>query len=65
MDGFNPGLPADGVATVNRVLLKVEYSVDDLEKRGRYSPRARPKRHRTGYNRACNSPLSGFWGDPP
>ena len=33
MSGFIPGFPADGVVTVNRVLLKPEYSVDDLEER--------------------------------
>jgi hypothetical protein len=30
---FIPGFPADGVITVNRVILKPEYSVDDLEER--------------------------------
>ncbi len=30
---FIPGFPADGVITVNRVVLKPEYSVDDLEER--------------------------------
>ncbi|MBA3902730.1 MAG: ligand-binding protein SH3 [Rhodocyclaceae bacterium] len=33
MSGFIPDFPADGVVTVNRVLLKPEYSVDDLEER--------------------------------
>lgn len=33
MSGFIPGFPADGVVTVNRILLKPEYSVDDLEER--------------------------------
>ena len=33
MSGFIPGFSADGVVTVNRVLLKPEYSVDDLEER--------------------------------
>ena len=33
MSEIIPGLPADGVVTVNRVLLKPEYSVDDLEER--------------------------------
>lgn len=33
MNDFIPGLPADGVVTVNRVLLKPQYSVDDLEER--------------------------------
>ena len=27
------GFPADGVVTVNRVLLKPEYTVDDLQER--------------------------------
>ena len=30
---FIPGFPANGVITVNRVILKPEYSVDDLEER--------------------------------
>ncbi|HEY5719886.1 MAG TPA: ligand-binding protein SH3 [Gammaproteobacteria bacterium] len=30
---FIPGFPADGAITVNRVLLKPGYSVDDLEER--------------------------------
>ena len=30
---FIPGFPADGVITVNRVILKPEYSVEDLEER--------------------------------
>jgi hypothetical protein len=33
MSGFIPGFNDDGVVTVNRVLLKPEYSVDDLEER--------------------------------
>ena len=33
MSGFIPGFSMDGVVTVNRVLLKPEYSVDDLEER--------------------------------
>jgi len=33
MSGFIPGFDADGVVTVNRVLLKPGYSVDDLEER--------------------------------
>jgi hypothetical protein len=33
MSGFIPGFDADGVVTVNRVLLKPEYSVEDLEER--------------------------------
>ena len=28
-----PGFPSDGIVTVNRVLLKPEYTVDDLEER--------------------------------
>ena len=27
------GFPADGVVTINRVLLKPEYTVDDLQER--------------------------------
>ena len=30
---FIPGFDSDGVVTVNRVILKPEYSVDDLEER--------------------------------
>ncbi len=33
MSGFIPGFNGDGIVTVNRVLLKPEYSVDDLEER--------------------------------
>jgi hypothetical protein len=33
MSSFIPGFPADGVVTVNRVLLKPGYSVEDLEER--------------------------------
>lgn len=33
MSGFIPGFNGDGIVTVNRVLLKLEYSVDDLEER--------------------------------
>ncbi|MBV6411239.1 MAG: hypothetical protein LC123_05325 [Burkholderiales bacterium] len=33
MSGFIPGFNDEGVVTVNRVLLKPEYSVDDLEER--------------------------------
>ncbi len=33
MNEFIPGFKNDGVITVNRVLLKPEYSVDDLEER--------------------------------
>ena len=30
---FIPGFPHDGIVTVNRVILKPEYTVDDLEER--------------------------------
>lgn len=33
MSGFIPGFNDEGIVTVNRVLLKPEYSVDDLEER--------------------------------
>lgn len=33
MSGFIPGFDADGVVTVNRVLLKPQYTVEDLEER--------------------------------
>ena len=33
MSGFIPGFDSDGVVTVNRVLLKPEFSTDDLEER--------------------------------
>ncbi|HMM55505.1 MAG TPA: ligand-binding protein SH3 [Candidatus Desulfobacillus sp.] len=33
MSGFIPGFNEDGIVTVNRVVLKPEYSVDDLEER--------------------------------
>jgi hypothetical protein len=33
MSAFIPGFDADGIVTVNRVLLKPQYSVDDLEER--------------------------------
>jgi len=33
MSGFLPGFPADGVVTVNRVILKPEFDVDDLQER--------------------------------
>ncbi len=33
MSGFIPGFNDDGVVTVNRVLLKPQYTVDDLEER--------------------------------
>ncbi|HKJ76428.1 MAG TPA: ligand-binding protein SH3, partial [Gammaproteobacteria bacterium] len=32
-DGLIKGFPHDGVVTVNRVILKPEYSVEDLEER--------------------------------
>lgn len=33
MSGFIPNFPHDGVVTINRVLLKPQYSVEDLEER--------------------------------
>ena len=33
MSGFIPNFPGDGVVTINRVILKPEYSVEDLEER--------------------------------
>ncbi len=33
MSGLIQNFPADGIVTVNRVVLKPEYSVDDLEER--------------------------------
>jgi hypothetical protein len=33
MSGFIPNFPHDGVVTVNRVILKPEYTVDDLQER--------------------------------
>lgn len=33
MSGLIPNLPDDGVVTVNRVVLKPEYDVDDLQER--------------------------------
>ncbi|VAW96616.1 hypothetical protein MNBD_GAMMA22-1015 [hydrothermal vent metagenome] len=33
MSGFIPNFPHDGVVTVNRVILKSEYSLDDLQER--------------------------------
>jgi len=33
MSGLIPNFPADGTVTVNRVILKEEYSVDELEER--------------------------------
>lgn len=33
MSGFIPDFPDDGVVTVNRVILKPEYDVDDLQER--------------------------------
>lgn len=33
MSGFIPGFAADGVVTVNRVLLREAYTIDDLEER--------------------------------
>jgi len=36
MSGLIPGFPADGVVTVNRVILKPGYTVDDLQERVAY-----------------------------
>jgi len=36
MSGLIPGFPADGVVTVNRVILKAGYTVDDLQERVAY-----------------------------
>jgi len=33
MTGFIPDFPPDGVVTVNRAILKPEYSIDDLQER--------------------------------
>ena len=33
MTGLIPGFPYDGVVTINRVILKPQYSVDDLQER--------------------------------
>ncbi len=33
MSAFIPGFPDDGIVTVNRVLLKQGYTIDDLEER--------------------------------
>ncbi len=33
MSGFIPGFNGDGVVTINRVILKPEYTTDDLEER--------------------------------
>lgn len=33
MSGFIPGLDSDGIVTVNRVILKSGYTVEDLEER--------------------------------
>lgn len=33
MSGLIPGFPMDGVVTINRVILKPEYSIEDLEER--------------------------------
>ena len=33
MSGLIPGFPINGVVTVNRVILKPQYTVDDLEER--------------------------------
>ena len=36
MSGFIPNFPADGVITINRVILKPEYTIDDLQERVAY-----------------------------
>ncbi len=36
MSGFIPGFPTDGVVTVNRVIIKDGYTVDDLQERVAY-----------------------------
>lgn len=36
MSGFIPDFPHDGVVTVNRVILKPEYTTDDLQERVAY-----------------------------
>ena len=36
MSGFIPGFPTDGVVTVNRVIIKEGYTVDDLQERVAY-----------------------------
>lgn len=36
MGGFIPGFPHDGIITINRVLLKPEYDLDDLQERVGY-----------------------------
>ncbi|MGA1697171.1 MAG: ligand-binding protein SH3, partial [Arenicellales bacterium] len=33
MNALIPGFPSDGVITLNRVILKPEYTVDDLQER--------------------------------
>jgi hypothetical protein len=33
MTGLIPGFPSDGVVTINRVILRPEYTVDDLQER--------------------------------
>ena len=33
MSSLIPGFPSDGVVTINRVILRPEYSVDDLQER--------------------------------
>ena len=33
MSGLISGFPSDGVVTVNRIILKPEYTVDDLQER--------------------------------
>jgi hypothetical protein len=36
MSGFIPGFPTDGVVTVNRVIIKEGFTVDDLQERVAY-----------------------------
>ena len=36
MSGLIPDYPPGGVVTVNRVVLKPDYNMDDLQERGRY-----------------------------
>jgi hypothetical protein len=33
MSGLIPGFPSDGIVTINRVILKEGYSIDDLQER--------------------------------
>ncbi len=36
MSGLIPNFPQDGVVTINRVILKAEYTIDDLQERVGY-----------------------------